>query len=311
MITPRVTRLVRVGSPQAFREAVITLASQGSPLEARDRLVIVPTRAAAEQLVRGIETSRLAVILPDFATSSEVVRRLADRVEGERRELSAEEREVLLRVACRTVMAGGLEPPFAVRPGLVAEMVRFYDDLRRNQKDVDTFERLALGMLEPGADDDRGARQLVDQTRFLAAVFRDFERRCSAHGADEHELRRLILTESAPRAYRHVVVSVADRTSDRYGLTPVDWDLLARAPGITRLDVVVTDRVLAGALHERMHTLLPDIQEVRYEPQRPVAEPVVAVPDETSRVYLARDREEEVATFARRIKTAFRDGRLT
>ena len=312
MISPRVTRLVRVGSPQAFREAVMTLASQGSPLEARDRLVVVPTRAAAEQLVRGLETSRLAVILPDFATSSEVVRRLADRVvEGQRRELSAEEREVLLRVACRTVMAGGLEPPFAVRPGLVAEMVRFYDDLRRNQKDVDTFERLALGMLEPGADDDRGARQLVDQTRFLAAVFRDFERRCSAHGADEHELRRLILAESAPRAYRHVVVSVADRTSDRYGLTPVDWDLLARAPGITRLDVVVTDRVLAGALHERMHTLLPDIEEVRYEPQRPLAEPVVAVPDETSRVYLARDREEEVATFARRVKTAFRDGRLT
>jgi hypothetical protein len=208
-------------------------------------------------------------------------------------------------------MAGGLEPPFLVRPGLVAEMVRFYDDLRRNQKDVDTFERLALGMLEPGADDDRGARRLVEQTRFLAAVFRDFERRCAEHGVDEHELRLLILAEAAPRAYRHVVVTVADRTVDRYGLAPVDWDLLARAPGIAQLDVVVTDRVLAGALHERMHTLLPEIQEVRYEPQRPVMEPAVAVPDEDSRIYLARDREEEVATFARRVKKAFRDGRLT
>jgi hypothetical protein len=307
-----VTRLVRVGSPQAFREAVTALACQGAPLEARDRLVIVPTRAAAEQLVRGIETeSGGAAILPDFATSSEVARRLADRLPVSRRELSAEEREVLLRVACRTVVAGGLEPPFVVRPGLVAEMLRFYDDLRRNQKDVDTFERLALGMLEPGADDDRGARQLVDQTRFLAAVFRDFEGRRSEHGADEHELRQLILAETAPRAYRHVVVTVTDRTVDRYGLTPVDWDLLARAPGITRLDVVVTDRVLAGTLHERMHTLLPEIQEVRYEAQRPVTEPVVAIPDETSRVFLARDREEEVAIFARRVKTAFRDGRLT
>ena len=312
MITPRVTRLVRVGSPQAFREAAIALAIQGSPLEARDRLVIVPTRAAAEQLVRGIESlSGLAVILPDFATSSEIVRRLADRLPIPRRELSAEEREVLLRVACRTVVAGGLEPPFLVRPGLVAEMVRFYDDLRRNQKDVDTFERLALGMLEPGAADDRGARQLVDQTRFLAAVFRNFERRCAEQGADEHELRQLILAEAAPRAYRHVVVTVTDRTVDRYGLAPVDWDLLARAPGIAQLDVVVTDRVLAGALHERIHTVLPEIQEVRYEPRRPATEPVVAVPDEASRVYMARDREEEVVTFARRVKTAFRDGRLT
>ena len=311
MITPRVTRLVRVGSPQAFREAVMALACQGAPLDARDRLVIVPTRAAAEQLVRGIENASLAAILPDFATSSEVVRRLADRLLIPRRELSAEEREVLLRVACRTVVAGGLEPPFVVRPGLVAEMLRFYDDLRRNQKDVDTFERLALGMLEPGADDDRGARQLVDQTRFLAAVFRDFEGRSSEHGADEHALRQLILAAAAPRAYRHLVITVTDRTVDRYGLTPVDWDLLARAPGINQLDIVVTDRVLAGALHERMHTLLPEIQEVRYEAQRPATEPVVAVPDETSRIYLARDREEEVATFARRMKTAFRDGRLT
>ena len=174
MITPRVTRLVRVGNLQAFREAAIALAIQGSPLEARDRLVIVPTRAAAEQLVRGIEdasaSGRDSSGFRDFVRSSSGGSPIAFR--SSRRELSAEEREVLLRVACRAVMAGGIEPPFRVRPGLVAEMVRFYDDLRRNQKDVDTFERLALGMLEPGAADDRGARQLVEQTRFLAAVFR-------------------------------------------------------------------------------------------------------------------------------------------
>src|SRR4029078_13233500 len=78
VITPRVTRLVRVASPQAFREAAISLATQGSPLDARARLVIVPTYAAAEQLVRGIENARPAVILPDFATAPEFVRRLAD-----------------------------------------------------------------------------------------------------------------------------------------------------------------------------------------------------------------------------------------
>ena len=157
MITPRATRLVRAGNLQAFREAAISLAIQGSPLEARDRLVIVPTRTAAEHLVRGIEDipSRTAAILPDFATASEFVRRFSDRLPIQGHELSGEEREVLLRVACRAVMSGGIEPPFRVRPGLVAEMVRFYDDLRRCQKDIDTFERLALGMLEPGAADDR------------------------------------------------------------------------------------------------------------------------------------------------------------
>jgi RecB family exonuclease len=309
VITPRATRLVRVGGLQAFRETVISLAVQGSPLDARDRLVIVPTHAAAEQLRRGIEdVASGATILPDLFTASEFVRRFADRLAIPPRELSDEEREVLLRVSCRDVVANGIEPPFRVRAGLVAEMVRFFDDLRRCQKDVDTFERLALSMLEPGAAEDRGARQLVEQTRFLAAVFRDFERRCRGVGADEHELRRLVVSESAARPYRHVVAAVADRSVDPFGLTPADWDLLARAPGIERLDVVVTDRVLAGALHERMHTLLPGIEEMRFEPQRPQRQPYIAVPDSGSLVYVVRDREEEVATFARRVKEARRRG---
>jgi RecB family exonuclease len=289
------------------------LATQGSPLDARNRLVIVPTRAAAEHLVRGIEETMpaLAAVLPDFATTSEFVRRFADRLRTPRRELTGEEREVLLRVVCREVVASGIEPPFRVRPGLVAEIVRFYDDLRRNQKDVDTFERLALGMLEPGAADDRGARQLVEQTRFLAAVFREFERRCAAYGADEHALRRAILEEPAARPYRHVVVTVADRMSDPHGLTPVDWDLLARVSGIERLDIVVSDQIVAGALHERIHTVLPGIQEVRIDPSETPLAPVVAVPDKERAVYVVRDREEEVATFARRVKRRVRDGRLT
>jgi RecB family exonuclease len=300
---------VRVEGLQAFREAVISLSVQGAPLDARDRLVVVPTRAAAEHLVRGIEDEMSGgAILPDLATASEFVRRFADRLPSPRRELTAQEREVLLRVACRDVIADGVQPPFRVRPGLVAEMLRFYDDLRRFQKEVDTFERLALSMLEPGAADDRGARQLVEQTRFLAAVFRDFERRSMELGTDEQELRRRVVSESAPRPYRHVVVAVADQTADPFGLTPADWDLLARAPGIERLDVVVTDRLLAGALHERMHALLPGIAEVRFEPGRPTCHPSVAVPKSGSVLYLVRDREEEVAIFARRVKEASRRG---
>jgi CRISPR/Cas system-associated exonuclease Cas4 (RecB family) len=288
------------------------LAIQGSPLDSRDRLVIVPTRAAAEHLVRGIEhSSPSASILPDFATASEIVRRFADRLPFSRPQLSGEEREVLLRVACRAVIAEGIEPPFRVRPGLVAEMLRFFDDLRRNQKDVETFERLALGILEPGAAEDRGAHQLVQQTRFLAAVFRVFARRCAQEGDDEHELRRQICSGTAPRPYRHVVVTVGDRTVDVNGLAPVDWDLLARTPGIERLDVLVTDRVLAGTLHERIHSVLPGIEEQRFESLAPVSEPTMCVPDHDHPVYVTRDREEEVAAFAREVKRALRDGRLS
>ena len=55
MITPRTTRLVRAADLRSFRSALVALATDGSPLEARDRLVVVPTRAASLHLQRAIE----------------------------------------------------------------------------------------------------------------------------------------------------------------------------------------------------------------------------------------------------------------
>ena len=176
MITPRATRLVRAAGAGAFREALVTLispqhgeASPGTdadvtdPFAARDRLVLVPTRAAAAHLVRAIELRRVRdaapVILPDFATAAELPARLAERLDLPAA-IDPARREVLLGVACRLTIAEGTVPPFQLRPGLIAEILQFYDALRRHGRDVDTFERLALGMLQPGADSDRGAERL-------------------------------------------------------------------------------------------------------------------------------------------------------
>lgn len=315
MITPRTTRLVRVPDLQAFRRAMVGLATDGSPLDARDRLVIVPTRAAAAQLVRTIESTalhdaRTAVVLPDFATADELVFRLGERLDARQTVLRDTEREALAMVACRAARDAGYEPPFRLRPGLVAEALRFYDALGRFQKDVDTFERLALALLEPGAADDRGAERLVRQTRFLAAAFRQLETRQAAAGADEHVLRARLIASAAARPYRHVIVAVGDRSSDRYGLWPADWDLLARLPELSRLDVVVTDTTLAGDLHERLHHLLPGTDEVRAGEASEEGGPILQVPADGELVHVARDREEEVAAFARRVKASIRRGAL-
>jgi RecB family exonuclease len=315
VITPRTTRLVRVPDLQAFRRAMVGLATSGSPLDARDRLVIVPTRAAAAQFVRTIESTALgderrAIVLPDFATADELVFRLAERLEERPIVLHDTEREALAMVACRAAKEAGHVPPFRLRPGLVAEALRFYDTIGRYQKDVDTFERLALGFLEPGAADDRGAERLVRQTRFLAAAFRELETRQNAAGADEHTLRSRVMASPAPRPYRHVIVAVGDRSSDRYGLWPADWDVLTRLPALARLDVVVTDTALAGDLHERLHHLLPGLDEVRGDAVADASRPVLQVPAEDTLVHVARDREEEVAGFARRVKAAVRRGAL-
>ena len=85
MITPRTTRLVRVPDLHTFRQAIVDLACEGPPLAARDRLVVVPTRAAAAYLLRSIEDRRLiaddSLVLPDIVTPGELIERLPD-VEG-------------------------------------------------------------------------------------------------------------------------------------------------------------------------------------------------------------------------------------
>ena len=316
MPTPRATRLVRVADLQAFREAVVGLATDGSPLDARDRMVVVPTHAAAAHLLRGLEDEGLSVpgralVLPDLVTPRELTLRFGERLGDLRPSLTAAEREVLLGVACRVARERGAEPPFRLRPGLIAEILRFYDELKRRQNGVDDFERRALGLLEPGAATDRGAERLVRQTRFLVAAFREFERRSVERGEDEHALRLRLIAEWSSRPYRHVVLTVADEALDPYGLCSADWDLLTRVPRLERLDVVVTDTMLAGAFHERVHQLLPGIEEVRYEPRRERRFPVLVIPPGGGIVHVARDREEEVAGFARRVKMAVRHGTLS
>jgi hypothetical protein len=162
--------------------------------------------------------------------------------------------------------------------------------------------------LEPGAADDRGAERLVRQTRFLAAAFASSS--AAAEAAPTSMLRARLVASPAPRPYRHVVVAVGDRSSDRYGLWPADWDLLARLPALTALDVVVTDTALAGDLHERLHHLLPGLDEVREGDASDASSPVLRVPADGAQVHVARDREEEVAGFARRVKAAVRCGAL-
>jgi RecB family exonuclease len=310
VITPRATRLVRVRDLQAFREAAIGLALEGTPLDARDRLVVVPTRTAASHLLRSIEDTLVAsggaALLPDLVTAGEIVARLSTRLDNPRPVLRAAEREVLLGVACRAAKAAGADPPFRLRPGLIAAILAFYDALRSRQKDVDTFERLTLGLLEPGASYDRGAERLVRQTRFLVAAFREFEQRSAAAGVDEHGLRRDLLAIAAARPYRHIVLMVTDGAFDANGLAAADWDLLSRLPGLERLDLLVTDRMLAGALHEKIHTLLPGIEELRLESGTESRPPILRIPGSGGVVHTTRDREEEVAGFARRVKQAAR-----
>jgi RecB family exonuclease len=295
---------VRVPDVRQFRHVLETLACEGTPLDAGDRLILVPTHAAAAHLGRSIAA-------PSFATRDEVYARFADRLSHPPGMLTGAEREALLGAACRDAVAAGIEPPFRPRPGLIAEILRFFDTLHRHETDVAAFERLALGMLEPGADTDRGAERLVRQTRFLVAASTRFRERCDATGLfDEHRLRQHLLRTPPVRPWRHAIVAVGDRAFDSHGLFRADWDFLARVPGLERLDVVVTEEQIAGAFHERLLDLLPGIEETRVEAADERRRPMLLVPPAPHVALAARDREEEVAEFARWVTRLHRDGHL-
>ena len=278
-------------------------------------VVIVPTVAAAIELRRTLENvqllehGRTAVFLPLLLTRDGLHAYLAEGLSGAPPRLTLFEREVLLRLAARSVAKAGTEPPFRLRPGLIVEILDFYDRLRRNHQTVDDFHRLTSGELLPVAAVDRGAERLLCQTEFLAAAFAEFERRTADSGrADEHAIRSLLLEKGCDSRCEHVIVAVADQAADPRGLWAADFDLLARMPGVGRVDVVATERLLASGFHQRLHeSHLPGIEDIRIGVEnRP---PVLTVPPRQPGgpdvfVHRSRDREEELADIARSLKVA-------
>jgi ATP-dependent helicase/nuclease subunit B len=305
VITPRRTRLVRVPELQTFRRAIANLAEAASgsgPPDPGSVLVVVPTRASARLLMAAVEA--------DAVTRDELYDRLHGRLADPPRRLSPLERDVMAQAAARAAAAGVDGLSFQLRPGLVAEMLRFYDQLRRQSQQVKRFEELIEEAL--GADDvDRATRRMRIQTRFLAGAFRDYERRVRESGAcDEHTLRERLIAQPAADPVRGVIVTIPDWIADAEGLYQADFDLLTRVPGLESLDIVATERVLASGFHERLHNWWPGLEETGFEgvqaPPPTLVTQSGASPDEPW--WTLRDREEELVAIARQLKAARRRG---
>lgn len=316
MITPRITRLLRVPDLQAMHAAIASAAlddGSGDAVRVRACAVVVPSRGAAEALRRTLENLRFAtgagaVMLPDIRTRTELYERLHAALPDAPPRLTEFEREVIFRRGAVEAAEQGAPPPFDLRPGLIVEILAFYDELRRRDRTIEAFERLMVGALEPSAEIDRGAERLLRLTRFLAAAFTRFEAAVAGSGGiDEHALRRLLLAPPpAPPEppYRHIVVTVPDQAADPNGLWLADFDLLARLPGLERLDLVATENILAAGFHERVHDLFPGIEEARagVEARPPRLAVRKAADGAMTRWTVWRDREEELADVARSLK---------
>jgi ATP-dependent helicase/nuclease subunit B len=315
---PQTRMLVRAAGLAAFRRALVDRALEGRPLDARRRVVIVPTRASAEVLRQTIEASvlghaRAAVVLPDLITRDEWIRRLHQSLPGAPPLLTRTAREVLLaraarRAGRRTRMGGA---PFALRAGLVAELLTFFDELRLRERTVRRFARTLFDELRVERGTDRGSEGLIHQTSFMGLAFLGYERGVAdSGGLDEHVLRDLLLARQPVLTFDHAIIAVADRPSDPRGLWPADLDLLGRLDGCTRIDVVMTEETHDAGLRERLEEDLPGVEEVRQPAvgRRPVLlRPPADAGGQASQIegppcVVSRDREEELRDVVRRIR---------
>lgn len=331
MITPRRTRLVRVRDLHAFRHAIVESIQWADT----SVVVVVPTVGAARQLRRTIalrtptteateftdnrnlpgKLGELGVLggdrLLQFVTRDELYDRLHAGLSDPPRRLSPYEREALARASAREAVRE--DEPRELRPGLIAEALRFYDQLRRQRQQVARFEELLEETLQRDAEFDRGAERMLRQTRMLAATFRSYERRVAELSAcDEHSLRARLMSEPAAAPVRAAVVTVADWIAEPGGLNGADFDLLARLPGLETIDVVATEGILESGFHQRIHDWLPGIEEISVEAPAP-SRPRLSVPagpawpegptGTADRLWFtSRDREEELIGVARRLK---------
>jgi RecB family exonuclease len=335
VITPRRTRLVRVPDLHAFRDAIRTL-TQGIERHPRSLFVVVPSAGAARQLERRIRERRddQSAPLPDILTRDDLYDRLHARLTDPPRRLSSYERDVIAQASAReasTSLGLTLNPPMGepssldafpelardderrgdLRAGLVAEMLRFYDHVKRLRQPVSRFEALLEATLEGEAAFDRGAERMLRQTRLLAATFRAYERRVAESGAcDEHTLREHLVAGPLSPPVRAMVVTVADWIGDPDGLHPADFDLLARLSGLETIDLLATEGTLQSGFHQRVREWLPDLDEIELDRVASLRRPLLVVPPATPDEpwFVNRDREEELIDVARRLDTDAREG---
>ncbi len=240
---PPAIRLIAADDLDAWQRVLLVLslpASDGQALE--PPAIVVPSRAAAEQWRRTLEQrmlvdrwtaplalqdalahrvaagSRDALAVPYLLTREQLYDTWHGRARIAAPRLPPLTREVLMGASARQA-ARVHRPPFLLRPGLVAEMLRFHDQMERLGHDPATWLNEAAARLGEEAPTDRGAQRLLLQTRFLQEACRAYAARVAGvDGVDERGLRLALRRSSRPWCQAQVIVTVADHHADADGL---------------------------------------------------------------------------------------------
>ena len=126
---------------------------------------------------------------------------------------------------------------------------------------------------------------------------------------DEYALRAQLLETAPVRPLRHIVVTVGERSVDPAGLWPADLDLLTRLPLVEEIDIVATRATIAAGLLDRLEKFMPGFEEAELAADADdridhSSRPVLVAASEGAPFSVSRDREDELSSVARAVKTA-------
>ena len=134
-----------------------------------------------------------------------------------------------------------------------------------------------------GRRSDRGAAQLLEQTRFLSAAFRRYESRLAECGrSTSTACARVISRRRRHSRSRHLVIAVGDRPCDADGFWPADVTLFTTVPGLARS----TSRHRGGA-----GTAVSRSRAARLRRDRGRGEPATAADADVGRARTTRRRD--------------------
>ncbi|MGC4083125.1 MAG: hypothetical protein QM736_13705 [Vicinamibacterales bacterium] len=142
---------------RAIAALCATAADSGDPSGLPPRLVIVPTRGAATALGRTLTGYGFADdAVPAMVTRDQLYDALHARLVEQPRRLSPFERDAMAQAAAIEAASQFDDLPFRVRPGLVAELLRFYESAPT---------AIAAGEAVRGADHRRPRRRRARRPR--------------------------------------------------------------------------------------------------------------------------------------------------
>ena len=304
-IAPKLTLCPGWKGVQEYLLNFLTRTLTRSPLAIRNILVLVPTSASKHVLELTLEhdllKNRAATILPSISTTHVFLEDMAKRSLGKITIIDPLLRQAILLKATEDATEAGFPPPFLIRGGLLHRILALYDHMYLTGHNLQVFAQRAFD--EFNVQDDIGAEQMAQQTRFLVESFTRYRTHLTSLPLDDTStLHQSLLEHGVSSPCSHIFVLGPET------VCPSDLAYLTAAPAVETVEIIVPTTM--GEISSLRNLISKNTLTMTY-PKISTPPPILFTPEENhERVFTARDREEVLISITKLLKLFAQKGTL-